>query len=53
MTLRSGLEGEQLYRSLRQLVLSFEPHIRDAESLSQTEEALQHLEENDENFHKY
>ncbi|XP_041376240.1 protein broad-minded-like isoform X2 [Gigantopelta aegis] len=53
MSLRPGLEGEQLFRSLRQLVLSFEPHIRDAESLSQTEEALQHLEENDENFHKY
>lgn len=48
-----GLEGEELLVSLRQLIQSFEPHIREAGSADQAEDTLLHLEENDENFHKY
>jgi hypothetical protein len=47
-----GLEGEVLLNSLRQLIFSFEPYIREAGSADQAEETLLHLEENDENFHK-
>lgn len=48
-----GLEGEGLLNSLRQLIHSFEPYIREAVSTDQVEETLLHLEENDENFHKH
>ncbi|KAK7505391.1 hypothetical protein BaRGS_00003553 [Batillaria attramentaria] len=48
-----GLEGEDLLQNLRQLVLSFEPYIREAGGADQAEEILLHLEENDENFHKH
>ena len=47
-----GLEGEVLLNSLRHLIFSFEPYIREAGSPEQAEETLLHLEENDENFHK-
>lgn len=52
MSLR-GLEGEELVQNLRQLVINFETHIREAESVDQIEETLRNLEEIDENFHKY
>ncbi|KAL5021697.1 hypothetical protein ScPMuIL_000852 [Solemya velum] len=52
MSLR-GLEGEELVQNLRHLVINFEPHIREAESVDQIEETLRNLEEIDENFHKY
>lgn len=48
-----GLEGEDLKRNLRELITSWEHIIRDAGSLDQAEDTLLHLEENDENFHKY
>ena len=48
-----GLEGEVLLNSLRHLIFSFEPYIREAGSPEQAEEMLLHLEENDENFHKF
>lgn len=48
-----GLEHEDLVQSLKQLVISFEPHIREAGSADNVEETLRHLEENDENFHRY
>jgi hypothetical protein len=47
-----GLESEELVQNLRQLVISFEPHIREAGSTEHVEETLHHLEENDENFHR-
>lgn len=47
-----GLEGEELVQNLRQLVISFEPQIREAGTVDQAEEALYHLEENDEYFHR-
>lgn len=47
-----GLEGEDLVQNLRQLVISFEPQIREAGTVDQSEEALYHLEENDEHFHR-
>ena len=47
-----GLEGEDLLKNIRQLVFSFDPHIREAGSMEQVEEALLHMEENDQNFHK-
>ncbi|KAH9488114.1 hypothetical protein Btru_065340, partial [Bulinus truncatus] len=52
MTMR-GLEGEDLKRALRELITSWEPIIRDAESFEQAEDRLLHLEENDESFHKH
>ncbi|XP_052063658.1 protein broad-minded-like isoform X2 [Mytilus californianus] len=48
-----GLEGEDLVQNLRQLVISFEPQIREAGTVDQSEEALYHLEENDEHFHRH
>ena len=48
-----GLESEELVQNLRQLVISFEPHIREAGSAEQAEDSLLHLEENDENFHRF
>lgn len=47
-----GLEGEDLKRGLKELITSWEPIIKDAESFEQAEETLLHLEENDENFHR-
>ncbi len=47
------LEGEELVASLRQLVISFRPYIREAGSAEQAEEALLHMEEINENFHRY
>lgn len=46
------LEGEGLVSCLRQLIVNCEPFLREAGSLDQAEDALLHLEENDENFHK-
>lgn len=48
-----GLEGEELIQNLKQLVISFDPHIKESGSVEQAEETLLHLEENDENFHRY
>ncbi|KAL4234490.1 hypothetical protein ACF0H5_006135 [Mactra antiquata] len=48
-----GLESEELVQNLRHLVISFEPHIREAGSVENAEETLHHLEENDEHFHRY
>ncbi|PAA54907.1 hypothetical protein BOX15_Mlig001553g4, partial [Macrostomum lignano] len=47
------LEGEALSSCLRQLVVNCEPLLREASGQEQVDEILQHLEENDENFHKY
>jgi len=48
-----GLEGDELVQNLKQLLISFEPHIREAGSSDQAEEAILQLEENDENFHRF
>ncbi|XP_052817688.1 protein broad-minded-like isoform X1 [Mya arenaria] len=48
-----NLEGEELVQNLRQLVISCEPHIREAGSIENVEETLHHLEENDDKFHRY
>ncbi|XP_060080662.1 protein broad-minded-like [Ylistrum balloti] len=48
-----GLEGDDLIQNLRHLLINFDPHIREAGSSDQVEEALVHMEENDENFHRY
>ena len=47
-----GLESEELVQNLRQLLISFEPQLREAGSAEQAEDCLLHLEENDENFHR-
>ena len=47
-----GLEGEELKENLRQLIIRFDPHIKEAGSSDQVEEAILHMEENDENFHR-
>ncbi|KAK2153058.1 hypothetical protein LSH36_309g01038 [Paralvinella palmiformis] len=49
----TGAEIDELVASLKQLLPSFAPHIKDAGSVEQAEPALVHMEENDENFHKY
>ncbi|KAK3086457.1 hypothetical protein FSP39_018719 [Pinctada imbricata] len=48
-----GLEVEDLVQNLRQMVISFEQHIRDAGNFDQAEEAIIHLEREDENFNRY
>jgi len=48
----TGAEIDELVASLKQLLPSFAPHIKDAGSVEQAEPALVHMEENDENFHK-
>ncbi|KAK3607380.1 hypothetical protein CHS0354_022540, partial [Potamilus streckersoni] len=48
-----GLEGDDLVQNLRNFVISLEPHIRETGTIDQVEETLLHLEENDQNFHKY
>ncbi|GFO20670.1 protein broad-minded [Plakobranchus ocellatus] len=48
-----GLEGEDLKKGLRELIISWETIIREAGSLEAAEDTLLHLEENDENFHKH
>ena len=48
-----GLEGDDLKRGLHELIVSWENIIREAGSLEAAEDTLLHLEENDENFHKY
>ena len=46
------LEGEELVTSLKQLIISFSPYLKEAGTVEQAEETLLHLEENDENFHR-
>lgn len=46
------MEGEELVNNLKHLVLGFEPHVREAGSLEQVEDILQHLEENEQHFHR-
>ena len=47
------LSGDALVNSLRQLIISFEPLIKEADSRGQAESTLLHLEENDALFHRY
>ena len=47
-----NLNGDALVHSLKQLIFSFERHIRAAGSRSQVENTLLHLEENDAVFHR-
>lgn len=42
-----------LIKKIRQLLVSLEPHIRDAGTFQQAEETLRHLEEYEDNFHKF
>ena len=46
------LEGDDLVTSLRQLVVSFAPHIKVAGSAERALDAITHLEEYDEKFHR-
>ena len=48
-----GDDVTDLTKSLKQLLTSFTPYIREAGSAEQTEQAILHLEESDENFHRY
>lgn len=41
-----------LIKKIHQLLVSLEPHIRDAGTFQQAEETLRHLEEYEDNFHK-
>ncbi|XP_074644785.1 protein broad-minded-like [Tubulanus polymorphus] len=47
------LDGEPLLGSLRQLINSFEHHVRDVTTVEQAEDSILRMEENDRNFHKY
>ncbi|XP_078335502.1 protein broad-minded-like isoform X3 [Crassostrea virginica] len=48
-----GLEGEDLKNNIRQLIIDFEPHIREAGNFEIAEETLIHLEENEQHFHRF
>lgn len=45
-------DPEEVLSSLHQLVKNVEPIIRDSDSVEAAEDAILHLEETDENFHK-
>lgn len=47
-----GLEGEDLKNNIRQLIIDFEPHIRESGNFEIAEETLIHLEESDQHFHR-
>ncbi|XP_077866594.1 protein broad-minded-like [Saccoglossus kowalevskii] len=47
------MADEDLLPSVRQLISKIEPTIRSASSVDEAEEMLLHLEETDENFHRY
>ena len=47
------LEGEELVASLKQLVISFCPYIKEAGSVEQAEDSIVRMEENNENFHRF
>ena len=50
-----GLGGdyeEQLVKCVKQLVIHCMPYLRDAGSAEGAEDAILHMEENDENFHR-
>ena len=46
------LAGEELVASLKQLVISFCPYIKESGSVEQAEDSIVHMEENNENFHR-
>lgn len=48
-----GLEGEDLKNNIRQLIIDFEPHIREAGNFELAEETLIHLEESEQHFHRF
>ena len=47
------LDGEELVASLKQLVISFCPYIKESGSVEQAEDSIVHMEENNENFHRF
>lgn len=53
MDLIEFMEGEELINGIKQLVISVEKYMQEAGSFEQAEERIRHLEENDEEFHKY
>ena len=44
---------DELVQGMKQLVLGLSPYLREAGSLEQAEDAILHMEEYDENFHRY
>ncbi|KAK2192197.1 hypothetical protein NP493_37g10001 [Ridgeia piscesae] len=52
-TMPDHLAGEELVASLKQLVISFCPYIKESGSVEQAEDSIVHMEENNENFHRY
>ena len=44
---------DNFFASLNQLILSLEPAIKEAGSVSAAEDILAHLEATDENFHRF
>ena len=51
-TMPDHLAGEELVASLKQLVISFCPYIKESGSVEQAEDSIVHMEENNENFHR-
>lgn len=47
------LMPENVKISLRNMIKSFDSYIKEAKTYDQLEENLKHMEETDENFHKY
>jgi hypothetical protein len=47
------MTNEKLRINLRKMVKSFDNYIKDANDYDQLEDNLKHMEETDENFHKY
>ena len=46
-------DSQELVPSLKQLIIGFGPYLRQSGSVEQAEDSILHMEENDENFHRY
>jgi hypothetical protein len=47
------MNSDKLRNSLRKMIKSFDSYIKEAKNFEQLEDNLKHMEETDENFHKY
>ena len=47
-----SLEGEELVCAIKQILVSFRPHLRKYGSVELAEDSLRRMEELDENFHR-
>ena len=52
MSGQAELDPDELAASLKQMVLSCAPYIKESSSYEEAAEMIEHMEENDRNFHR-